>query len=695
MASPRAWFVVSVSLLLACVAPVWAAKPYKIYVINKYGAWDIVCDSYTVQRDDHVWEILRRKGSIAEEDFPRFVEILKSMNPNIQDVNKIYPNEKILIPLKQLPAKEGRVDVGPRYVTIPMIPDVLYKGHAVTAGECLSRIVTAHLGLSWHEIPPSYFDTLRRLNPRIRNLDLIYAGETLRVPDLTAVEPSVNEGVQRERQIASAAPAVDDAMPPAVDRVAARGGPIGQANDEDAQEKERAVGPKTDPALEEPRAENELGPLNEEVPLEAHPVVSVSEGAAKGRAAEKQGEMGAAELPNDSSTEKTELAVGDSGAKTALAKRELDVLFPSGTASKAAWQDVVSRVASGVGARLLASGSCFFPGEQGKDVALNLAAFPVLEFGDGRHLLFETGLALPRDIEKTIRSTWRGLMIVHADLDETAAVVLEKVFRALFGDNLHTQLALPAFDDGVQVTLRGDWVAFQEQGKGKGRRYYAVTLLDDAEERTSPAVVTYLKGRNIFVLDISTGPVAGRSTPLLGEDKLSKDGTIQVLDGSGQEAFVSGFVQAMGFFYAPRSSVSFEYAGFEVHTVGNLVYGAMDLDVMVDFGTFYGDARTAIEAGGVKVLAIKPEESLPAIARELLDVLGASHEEIPVLFAANRKLTKAISVALPGLLLSYGKEDGGFLSFQEIAPELLHFLAEQKVKPFIVKNSPLVGEKKS
>lgn len=678
MASPRAWSIVSVSLLLACVAPVWAAKPYKIYVINKYGAWDIVCDSYTVQRDDQVWDILRRKGSIAEEDFPRFVEILKSMNPNIKDVNKIYPNEKILIPLKQIPAKEGRVETGPRYVTIPMIPDVLYKSHMVTDGECLSRIVTAHLGVIWHEIPPSYFDTLRRLNPRITDLDLIYAGETIRVPDLTAVESSPTEEAQRDPQITSAAPGVSGRTPPA-EQAFAQEGLNEQANDEDAQEKGLTIDHKMGPAPEEPRAGTGPGPLDRDAPVGALPVISVSEGTADDRAAE---------LPNVSSTEGTEIAAGDSEAETTLSKRQIDVMFPSGTAGKPAWQDVVSQVVSGVGGRLLASGPRFFPGGKGKDVALNLAAFPVLELADGRRLLFETAVALPQDIEKTIRSTWHGLMIVHADLDEAVAVVLEKVFRALFGDNVHRQVALPVFEDGVQATLRGDWIAFQEQGEAKGRRYYAVTLLDEAEERTSPAVVEYLKGRNVFVMDILTKPADGNATPLLAEDKVSHDSAMKMLDGSGQEAFVSGFVQAMGFFYAPGAPVSFEYAGFEVQTVGNLVYGGTGLDVMVDFGTFYGDARTAIEAGGVKVLSIKPEDSLPAIARNLLDVLGSSHKETPVLFAANRNLSKAISVALPGFLVSYGREDRGFLSFQEIAPELLRFFGEQKLKSLIVKDRP-------
>jgi len=136
-------------ILFGSMASGWAAKPYKIYVINRYGAWDIVCDAYTVQKDDHIWDILRRKGSIAEEDFPRFVTILKGLNPGIKDVNKIYPSQKILVPLKQVEAKQRPADSSPRYITIPMIPDILYETHQVHSGEYVSRIVTAHLGVRW------------------------------------------------------------------------------------------------------------------------------------------------------------------------------------------------------------------------------------------------------------------------------------------------------------------------------------------------------------------------------------------------------------------------------------------------------------------------------------------------------------------------------------------------------------------
>ena len=181
-------FAVFVILVFLLGTAAWGAKPYKIYVINRYGAYDIVCDSYTVKQNDHIWDILRRKGSIAEQDFPKFVKILRDMNPNIQDVNKIYPEQKILIPLKEMPARESHTETGPRYVTIPMIPDVLYKSHEVNSGECLSKIITAHLQVRWDQLTSAYLATFRRLNPRVADLNLIYPGQTLRIPELSSLE---------------------------------------------------------------------------------------------------------------------------------------------------------------------------------------------------------------------------------------------------------------------------------------------------------------------------------------------------------------------------------------------------------------------------------------------------------------------------------------------------------------------------
>jgi hypothetical protein len=572
-------------ILVGSAAAVWAAKPYKIYVINRYGAWDIVCDSYTVQKDDHIWDILRRKGSIAEEDFPRFVTILKSLNPGITDVNKIYPSQKILVPLKQIEAKERPPDSIPRFITIPMIPDILYDTHQVHSGEYLSRIVTAQLGVRWDEIPKDYFQTFKRLNPRIKNMDLIYPDQIIRIPALAPQEP-----------------------------LAAQPGPV--------------------------------APPAEDQPVE----VGTHEGG-----------ILASATPEESSTRPpSETPVPEQGT-------------PS-------WQEGLAEAMKQLGSKLLASGQCYFPEKDRGDVTLDLAAFPVIELQDGRHLLLETGKGLPKDIEEAARASWKDLVILRPDPGDPNDVVLDKVFRAMFGDKVQKVIALPAFDDGIQVTLRGDWILPLEARQGNQGAYQCITLIETPEESTSGPVVQYLAEANIQVLDM-VSPAGKEKAAPFSKEKVLKDCPVLSIDGSSQEAFVSGFVSALGYSYDPRVPLSFDYAGFQVQTTANLIYGGRLADLVVDFGTFYGEAKSAVEAGGLKVLSIKPDEDLVTIAKRILGFTGTAYTEGPVFLAANRERSRAASLTIPGILISDVHEKRTLLTQVPLHPRLCDFLMEKKIQP--------------
>jgi hypothetical protein len=367
------------------------------------------------------------------------------------------------------------------------------------------------------------------------------------------------------------------------------------------------------------------------------------------------------------------------------------------------WQNVVSVVADQVGGKLLATGHCYFPAQDQEDVALDLAAFPVVELRNGQHVLFQSQAALPRDAEDIIRNSWKGLLIihadldetdavvldkvfraVHADLDETDAVVLDKVFRAVHGESLQKDVSLPPFDDGIQVTLRGDWVLPNVERRGRRPRYYSVTLTDSPDEGTSAAVVSYLDTENIHVVDVvttekETGP------PQSSHGQQSQRASALALDGSSPEAFVTGFVKALGFFYEPQVPLSFEYGGFQVETTANIVYGKDGSEVVVDFGTFYGDAKSAIEAGGMNVLSIKPDDELFAIAGRILNALGSVYVKDPAIYGANRDRSRMVSLAFPGFLISNEKDRKILLARKKLHPKLLDFLSEQQIETFQVK----------
>jgi hypothetical protein len=601
--------ILIIFVVLRCVAPAWGAKPYKIYVINRYGAWDIVCDAYTVKKDDHVWEILRRKGRIAETDFPRFVSILKDLNPHIKDVNKIYPNQELLVPLKQIDATESAASEGPRYVTIPMIPDVLYDTRTVRPGECLSKIVTACIGVPWHEISGEYFQNLRRLNPRIKDMDLIYPDQIIRVPELAPPEWA-----------------------------AAQPGPVAMIEDMaklDARE----------------RSVTEPGPVTSKEVLAAGPTT-------------EQKHLARVEPP------------------------EPGVVFEAETPSAARnvpkWHDLVSTTAAKVGGRLLDSGQCYFPGKGQSNMTLDLEAFPVIELNDGRHLLLETQAGLPPDMEEAIRAFWKDLTIISTDPREAGTVVLEKVFGAILGRKVQKVLDLPALDDGIQVTLRGDWIFPAQDNKAMPPAYCCITLIENPQEYTADSVVKYLAEQHIQVIDILTEHTMAQDMGV-SQEKASKALPVLMIDASSHKAFVYRLVEEMGFPYEADVPLSFDYAGFQIKTTVSLIYGKNNLDVVVDFGTFYGEAKSAIETGGLKVLSIKPDDTSLTIARHILEALEMPYTEDLVLFAASRKASKTTSVTIPGLLVSQANQERALLTHAQLHRNLLDFLDKQQIMVMKIK----------
>jgi hypothetical protein len=569
------------------------------------------------------------------------------MNPHIKDVDKIYPGQNIVIPLKHIAPQEKDVpeEVGPRYVTIPMIPDVLFDYHKVQSGDYLSQIVTRQLGVAWHEIPDAYFKTFRRLNPQVEDLDLIYPGQLVRIPELMTAHRSPE-------------PAVPEPTATATIRTAA--GELKVADEEQLSQAGAASMPTP-----ESSADDQLEPGTE------------PGGTEVGKSQEELSDV------NETALGTPKERKGHKVLRAAKQKMAPAVPPPAiRSTEKPQWLRLVSKIAQQMGGRLLASGYCYFPGEDGEDTPLDLSVFPVLELHDGRHVVFEAGVSLSQELVRTIRESWKNVVLIQEETDAEAEVILDRIFESLFENRIRQNLKVPVFDDGIQVILGGDWV-FPLDRK-RSTVYYAVTLVETAKEKTSDAVVGYLAKEGVRIVDVTDEgktPAGGSSR----SEKVSENPSILAEGNTGQEAFVSALTEAMGYYYEPQIPISFDYAGFQVETAANIVYGKTGTDVIVDFGTFYGDAATSIERGGVKVVSVGFDDAFTGIAKDLFDALGCSYTESPELLAANRGLDRSTSLVLPGLLVLPAGGKKGLLIDKDLAREIVHFLGEKEITVWQIK----------
>ncbi len=184
------YFVIITIVCLITFTCAYAAFFYKSYVIRYDRGWNILCDPYVVKKDDWVFKLFRQKGEISNRDFPEFLRIFKRLNPHIHDIDRIRPGQHIVIPLRkvdqdELPEQSSGV------VTIPYLTNVTLTDDAtkystdyrVKNGDCVSVLISERYGNYGTQSYQKGEKLFRLMNPQIENMNLIYAGQMVRLPN--------------------------------------------------------------------------------------------------------------------------------------------------------------------------------------------------------------------------------------------------------------------------------------------------------------------------------------------------------------------------------------------------------------------------------------------------------------------------------------------------------------------------------
>lgn len=171
-------------------ASTYAVVLYKSYVVRQDRGRDILCEPYTVQKNDYVIKLFEEKGEISEKDFPEFLNIFRRLNPDIRNVNRIRPGQHLLIPLKKLhqdalPGQATGVVTIP-FITLSDVTELIESyslTHIVRKGDSVSVLIARRFGAFGSR---SYKDGIRLfkfMNPKVRNLNHIFLGQRLSLPD--------------------------------------------------------------------------------------------------------------------------------------------------------------------------------------------------------------------------------------------------------------------------------------------------------------------------------------------------------------------------------------------------------------------------------------------------------------------------------------------------------------------------------
>ncbi len=187
---------VMVYILLLLTVDTYGAMLYKDYVVRYDRGWDILCDPYQVKQGDWVLKIFRQKGELAHNDFREFLGIFERLNPHVKDIDRIRTGQVVDIPLKKLP--QGTLPgQSSGVVTIPVVmissPKEMIEKHTQTytiqKGDTVSTLIANRFGGRYGNTTYSQgLKLFKAANPHIKDLNRIYAGQKIYLPD-----PSIRE----------------------------------------------------------------------------------------------------------------------------------------------------------------------------------------------------------------------------------------------------------------------------------------------------------------------------------------------------------------------------------------------------------------------------------------------------------------------------------------------------------------------
>lgn len=139
--------------------------------------------TYTVKDGDTLARIIRSIPGSTDKDISRHYELIKELNPAIPDIEDLEVGQSIVLPGK--PSTENSDNkIEEQTASISKIPRSAKVFYKIKKGDTLYKIVRSELKLAEHNIPQAV-RTIKGMNPNLRNVNRIYAGTIIRLPDKT------------------------------------------------------------------------------------------------------------------------------------------------------------------------------------------------------------------------------------------------------------------------------------------------------------------------------------------------------------------------------------------------------------------------------------------------------------------------------------------------------------------------------
>lgn len=152
--------------------------------------------TYTVKKGDMISTIVRQIPNIKQEDIKDNYKIIKELNPDISDLNKLWVGQLLVLPGKPLSeTQQNKMESNTAYRAATAVPPKNNPAgdntYSIKKGDNLIKIIHRELKIKTNT--RQMLKVIQSINPKIVNVNRIYAGQTIKLPGQTVFVKAAEE----------------------------------------------------------------------------------------------------------------------------------------------------------------------------------------------------------------------------------------------------------------------------------------------------------------------------------------------------------------------------------------------------------------------------------------------------------------------------------------------------------------------
>jgi hypothetical protein len=509
-------------------------------------------DTYFVRNDDWVFNIIRKRFGGSEKEILKILDEVKRLNPEIENLDRVYPGQKLLLPQKDVSITTGlareKDTTIKKTTTLDNAANVKNKGisvlgkkeslsrYTVREGDSISYIIQDQLGVSNMGIY-RILDDVKTLNPSIEDLNMIYPGQKLLLP-----------------------------------------------GDREARVSRHATAP---------------------IAAKQNQTLSVSGGKAK---------KGIISVP---------IIAKDLINKQIIGKKQ--VIREKGLVKKVVKKDkILSRekqilairyILSRINGSVITNGNYYIPLLSSGQITINCSAVPVIELDNGVTMLVDFSHRIPESLKRLIQSTWKKYSVVNIEENETIPSIIEKIINTSGDYSIKKCGTYLNVGNHPRMDIFIDWIVSEKVSATEKPYSFGIRIVANRSSLLPGSIRKYADESNFEVVELVKG------AEIAGNSDRNENLNVPVLNSDTNMVLAEVLLSTLGYAPLQHSEVeiySMEKDGFKVSVKVDLLLKINDKRVIINSKKISQEFVDVLKKSGVEMVFISDKESKKKVIEKVL-----------------------------------------------------------------------------